>query len=101
MIRTLAIAVVFAVVSASSANAANCTANFDDYWDKLHETGANLETETLISVQRKALRAFDACQSGDEGNFGDGFWKQMQLYGEIKDPKKFWEDMALYGEAKK
>ncbi len=101
MIRTaLAIAAVAAFAASPAHAASDCLAKYEDFWDKINQYGAKLSTETLVDVNRNALRAFQACQSGDEATFG-GFWEKMSLYGEAKDPKAFWEELSQYGEAKK
>ncbi|MEO1281781.1 MAG: hypothetical protein AAFR75_07730 [Pseudomonadota bacterium] len=102
MFRTSLFAAVtaFTIAAAAPANAANCISNYEDFWEKI-SGDAKIAPETLVSINRTALRAFDACQSGDEGDFGAGFWEKMSLYGEVKDVEKFWEEMSLYGGAKK
>lgn len=101
MIRTALAAAVVAAFAASPAHAASdCLANYQDFWDKQSQYGAKLSTETLVGVNQNAIRAFQACQSGDEANFGQNFWEQMSEYGAAKDPKAFWEQLSEYGAAK-
>lgn len=97
----LAAAILAVTFAANPAHAGSgCLAKYESFWDKLSQYGeAKLSTETLVALNRKGLRAFDACQSGDEANFS-GFWDKMSQYGEAKDSKTFWEEMSLYGEAK-
>ena len=99
MIRTTLAAAAVSLIAIVPAQAADCITNYKDFWDKI-SGDAKVSTETLVSVNRTALRAFDACQSGDEGNFAADFWKKMSLYGEVKDVEKFWEELSQYGEAK-
>ncbi|MEQ8825538.1 MAG: hypothetical protein RIC14_14310 [Filomicrobium sp.] len=100
MIRKTLAAAVVSLMAIAPAHAADCITNYQDFWEKI-SGDAKVSTETLVSINRTALRAFDACQSGDEGNFGAGFWTKMSQYGEVKDAAKFWEELSQYGEAKK
>ena len=100
MFRSTLAAAAISLITILPAHAADCITNYEDFWDKI-SGDAKVSTETRIAVNRTALRAFDACQSGDEANFGADFWEKMSQYGEIKDVEKFWAEMAQYGEAKK
>ena len=45
----------------------NCGALYKDFWGKLdRETYGRISAEQLAGVSRMALRAYDACQAGDE-----------------------------------
>lgn len=101
--KTLIATSVLAVLAAAPVQAADCAASYKDFWEKISGDAKNvggINISTIAAINRTAIRAFDACQSGDEGNFGAGFWEKMALYGEAKDNKKFWEELSLYGEAK-
>lgn len=92
---------ILAMSFAGSAHAANCEDKYQAFWEKISGDSKDIQgvnISTIAAVNRVALRAFDACQSGDDANFGADFWEKIS--GDIKDPKKFWEDVSLYGEAK-
>jgi hypothetical protein len=45
----------------------DCSRLYKDFWEKLdREKFAKLSAEQLAGVSRSALRAYDACQAGDE-----------------------------------
>jgi len=45
----------------------DCSRLYKDFWEKLdRERFAKLSAEELAGVSRMALRAYDACQAGDE-----------------------------------
>jgi len=45
----------------------DCSRLYKDFWEKLdREKFAKLSAEELAGVSRMALRAYDACQAGDE-----------------------------------
>lgn len=99
-VKIVAIAIA-AIGFAGSAQAADCEGKYQAFWEKISGNPKDIQgvnISTIAAVNRVALRAFDACQSADDGKFGADFWDQIK--GDIKDPKKFWEDLSLYGEAK-
>jgi len=45
----------------------DCSRLYKDFWEKLdREKFAKISAEQLAGVSRMALRAYDACQAGDE-----------------------------------
>ena len=45
----------------------DCGRLYKDFWEKLEkESHAKISAEQLAGVSRMALRAYDACQAGDE-----------------------------------
>jgi hypothetical protein len=45
----------------------DCSRLYKDFWEKLdREKFAKLSADQLAGVSRSALRAYDACQAGDE-----------------------------------
>lgn len=96
MLRSAIAAAVLSIAAALPAYAAtDCVSKYEDFWAKFSGDAKAVPGETVAAINRKALRAFDACQSGDEANFS-GFWEQMQLYGEAKDSKTFWEELSVF-----
>lgn len=63
---------VFATPSLTTAPAVaqtkmDCSRLYKDFWEKLdREKFAKISAEQLAGVSRLALRAYDACQAGDE-----------------------------------
>ena len=71
LIKRLASAfVALAVLAAPAAMAQDkldCGKAYKGFWDKLErEKYAKISPEQLAGVSRMALRAYDACQAGDE-----------------------------------
>ena len=67
----LALAVVAApgltTVPAVAQTKMDCSRLYKDFWEKLdREKFAKISAEQLAGVSRLALRAYDACQAGDE-----------------------------------
>jgi hypothetical protein len=45
----------------------DCSRLYKDFWEKMdREKFAKISAEQLAGVSRMALRAYDACQAGDE-----------------------------------
>jgi hypothetical protein len=45
----------------------DCSRLYKDFWEKFdHEKYAKISADQLAGVSRMALRAYDACQAGDE-----------------------------------
>jgi hypothetical protein len=45
----------------------DCSRMYKDFWEKLDQQKfAKISAEQLAGVSRMALRAYDACQAGDE-----------------------------------
>ncbi|NJM34556.1 MAG: hypothetical protein HC850_07415 [Rhodomicrobium sp.] len=102
MIKTAMAAAFIALVAAVPAHAAtDCAAKYDGFWEKLMKYGAaKPTTEQVVAVNRAAIRAYDACQSGDETNVKE-FWEKLSKYGAAKDDAKaFFEQLSQYGSAK-
>jgi hypothetical protein len=52
----------------------DCGKAYKDFWEKLdREKYAKVTPEQLAGVSRMALRAYDACQAGDEQDAKDLF----------------------------
>ena len=72
MIRTIslgAVALALLVGGATAQGKMDCGAMYKGFWDKFQsEKGASISPDQLAAVSRLALRAYDACQAGDELN---------------------------------
>jgi hypothetical protein len=54
-------------VSAVAQTKMDCSRLYKDFWEKMDkEKYAKISAEQLAGVSRMALRAYDACQAGDE-----------------------------------
>jgi hypothetical protein len=104
MIRSAlaAAAIVALAASPASAERGDCAANYREFWDLMQRYGsAKPPTEDLVATQRQGLRAFDACQAGDEASFAN-FWENMRRFGSAQDDsRRFWTEMQRYGSARK
>jgi hypothetical protein len=104
MIRSAHAIALLLAFAASPAHAAvsDCISNYREFWELMQRHGhAKPSTEDLIATQRRGLRAFDACQSGDEANFAN-FWEDMRKYGNSKDDaQRFWAEMQHNASARK
>lgn len=104
MIKAALAAAAIAASAASPvfAERVDCTANYREFWDAMQRYGnAKPSTEDLVATQRMGLRAFDACQSGDESNFSN-FWENMRKYGNSQeDAQRFWAEIQRNGAARK
>ncbi len=103
MIKTgIAIAIIAAFAAGPASAATDCNARYDDFWEKMRQYGnSKPKTEDVVATHRMGLRAFDACQAGDEANFAN-FWEKMRQYGNAKDDaEKFWTELQKTGAAKK
>lgn len=96
--KSLFLGLAFLVSSSVAASAAvDCAKNYDDFWQKLIQNGsAKLSSEQIVSINRMGVRAYDACQSGDD--FATTFFDRLQQSGNSKD---FWQKLAESGNAKK
>lgn len=77
----LAAAAVIALSASAPAHAMmTCAKDYKDFWEKLMPNGpaAKLTGEQLAGATRAALRAYDACQAGDEQWAKDVFAKVGQ-----------------------
>ena len=75
MLAALAVVAVFAT---SPANAMmSCAQDYKNFWDKFMPNGpaAKQTGEDIAGASRAALRAYDACQAGDEQFAKDLFAK--------------------------
>ncbi len=104
MIRTIVAASIIAAFAAVPGQAApnDCISKYDDFWEKMRQYGnSKPKTEDVVATHRAGLRAFDACQAGDEANFTN-FWENMRRYGNAKDDaEKFWTELQKTGASKK
>jgi hypothetical protein len=70
MLRSTLIGLVALGVMAGAATAQtkmDCSRLYKDFWEKFdREKYAKISAEQLAGVSRLALRAYDACQAGDE-----------------------------------
>ena len=70
MLRSTLIGVVALGVMAGAAVAQtkmDCSRLYKDFWEKFDQQKyAKISAEQLAGVSRMALRAYDACQAGDE-----------------------------------
>ena len=68
--KRLAVAVLALSIAAPVAMAQtkmDCSRLYKDFWEKFdREKYAKISAEQLAGVSRMALRAYDACQAGDE-----------------------------------
>ena len=54
-------------VSAQAQTKMDCSRLYKDFWEKMdREKFAKVSAEQLAGVSRLALRAYDACQAGDD-----------------------------------
>lgn len=76
----------------------DCLSKYDEFWQRMQRYGnAKPATEDVVATQRMALRAFDACQAGDEADFAN-FWENMRRYGhDRQDALRFWADLQRNG----
>lgn len=98
----LAAAAIAAIaVSPAFAQRADCAANYREFWELMQRHGsARPSTEDLVATQRMGLRAYDACQAGDESDFAN-FWENMRRYGNAQDDsKQFWTELQRNGSAR-
>jgi hypothetical protein len=70
MLRSTLIGLVALGMMAGAATAQtkmDCSKLYKDFWEKLDkEKYAKISAEQLAGVSRMSLRAYDACQAGDE-----------------------------------
>ena len=70
MLRSTLIGLLALGVMAGAATAQtkmDCSRLYKDFWEKFdREKYAKISAEQLAGVSRMALRAYDACQAGDE-----------------------------------
>ncbi|MBO0742003.1 MAG: hypothetical protein J2P51_11320 [Hyphomicrobiaceae bacterium] len=70
MLRSTLIGLMALGVMAGAATAQtkmDCSRLYKDFWEKFdREKYAKISAEQLAGVSRMALRAYDACQAGDE-----------------------------------
>ena len=70
MLRSTLIGLMALSVMAGAATAQtkmDCSRLYKDFWEKFdREKFAKISAEQLAGVSRMALRAYDACQAGDE-----------------------------------
>jgi hypothetical protein len=68
----------FLLGSAIAETKIDCGRLFKDFWEKLdREKFANISGNQLASVTRLAVRAYDACQAGDE-------FEAKELFGRLR-----------------
>lgn len=86
----------------ASAERADCDANYREFWDRMQRHGSvKPSTEDLVATQRMGLRAYDACQAGDEKSDFANFWENMRRYGNAQDDsKRFWAELQRNGSAR-
>jgi hypothetical protein len=89
MKRLASVFVALAVLAAPAAIAQgkmDCGKAYKGFWDKLdREKYAKISPEQLAGVSRMALRAYDACQAGDEQDAKRVFEKVAALAIAIGD----------------
>ena len=70
MLRSTIVGLVALGLMAGAATAQtkmDCSRLYKDFWEKMdREKYAKISAEQLAGVSRLALRAYDACQAGDE-----------------------------------
>jgi hypothetical protein len=68
------------VGAASAQTKMDCSRLYKDFWEKLdREKFARISSEQLAGVSRMALRAYDACQAGDEQDAKELFDKLSRM----------------------
>jgi hypothetical protein len=66
--------------AASAQTKMDCSRLFKDFWEKFdRERYAKISSEQLAGVSRMALRAYDACQAGDEQDAKELFDKLSRM----------------------
>lgn len=85
MFKTTLTAAAIVLVTAVTAQAnVNCNKWYGNFLDKMQAEGsAKATVEQLAGINRNALRAYDACMSGDE-NFNANFLDKIQSEGSAK-----------------
>ena len=89
------------IASPALADKSDCSTKYNEFWEKTQRySNAKPSTDDLVATQRMALRAYDACQAGDESNFAN-FWENMRKYGNAQDDaRRFWTEMQRNGSAR-
>ena len=65
--KAWALAALAVTVLANPVAAEHCGTDFKGFWDKLERKNyAGISAEQLAGISRMALRAYDACQAGDQ-----------------------------------
>jgi hypothetical protein len=65
---------VMAAAATAQTDRMDCSRLYKDFWEKFdRERYAKISAEQLAGVSRMALRAYDACQAGDEQDAKDLF----------------------------
>ncbi len=81
--RPFALAVIAVTFLASPAAAEHCGTDFKSFWDKLERNNyAGISPAQLAGVSRMALRAYDACQAGDQREAKALFERLVLLHDE-------------------
>lgn len=85
----LAVAALSVFAAAPAQAATNCNAKYLEFWQKFADMGrANLNAEQAVAINRAGVRAYDACQAGDEIGSLE-FWQNFADQGDSKDLEKF------------
>ena len=65
--KRLMLAAVAAAALSAPAMAANCAKDYKDFWENFDRSRVvMMSAEQIADLSRRALRAYDACQAGDE-----------------------------------
>lgn len=95
------IAIAAAALMATTVTASagmDCNAQYSNFFEKLREDGANsISAAILAEVNRQGVRAYDACQAGDEQT-AEAFFAQLREDGAAKS---YFEKLQEDGASKK
>lgn len=102
MLKAFAAAAIIIVTATSAQAATSCMDKYANFWTKLTEQGsAKLPPATALAVNRSAIRALDACESGDTFSV-HGFWDKLEQEGNAKfGSPEWWASLTEQGSAKK
>jgi hypothetical protein len=80
---------------------ANCSVQYKDFWEQMRQSGPakDFTAEQVAIVNRQALRAYDACNAGDEST-SKNLFEMLRQTGAAKG-NDFWEELRQGGAAKK
>lgn len=91
--------------SVSAQAAMNCDDNYKSFWDKVTTIGDDakkrLGTSKVAAINRSAVRAYDACQAGDEQSAKSFFDKFVNIVGDDARGSEFWDNLTKGDDAKR
>ena len=102
MKRIIVAAVTLFALSLPASAGMNCAKSYKDFWEQMSLNGPakNLTGEQYATINRHALRAYDACSAGDEFS-ASSFFERMSRDGHAKFTDDFFKQLHQDGPAKK